>query len=225
MMKIYSWLFISLMVVSLCSCGVISKAKYGNGLKLNLELNLGRDKSKAKTNLLEQSRRDYKKFAAEYNKENQGPHQSFANADSVLNKQIILDEEIMTFTIREHHKIKKIKKKAADIPIDPEIGKATKTGGRELETYTACAGIMFYGSIMWFIIAAALGITIGSFLITILSISIAIGFLLAIIGRQVIRKNNYTQSGRWLASSIIVLSSLFGIIGMLLMVLLIASFA
>lgn len=231
-MKLKLLLPFVLIVIIMNSCGVITKARYGNGLKLNIESNLFSKKSKS-----EIAAKEKKKTTAQTT--NQTPVEKVA--EEVVNTDIS-DNEAKTispdnsthFDSEKEADILKILpgvEKSTRSRIAKEIDstkssstkKNTKTPAREMEPLATAAGILYYGGIAGNIIYSYSAFFI-PVLSTLLFLAIMIGFILAIIAYSNIRRNGYEKKGAGLSLSIIILTALFILLMVALIAVIIATF-
>lgn len=182
------------------SCGIISSTRYGNGLKLNIFENWGReydDKKVVKEN----------KKTIEINEEDQAEITSVdeignnAISENIVPEEVKLISENSLNTIQEN-----LNQDQAQIVLRPtqEIIRNTNEPRqnyeeRRMDPISTIAGILFYGSLILTIIFALLEIL--TFLLT---IPFVLGFILAFVSLNRIKKSNGYYAGRGLNKSIIV---------------------
>jgi fumarate reductase subunit D len=186
-----------IVLVTLSSCGVISKARYGNGLKINLDF--GKDSEK---NVVAKNSKAKKKSTVKIqNTQNQFEETTvfsteIASSISPFNN-IENETSYSNLTLNQIPKkpiLEKIEKKKAILKtyLKPNQVKLSNDD-RPLERNAKWAAILFYGGMI-----LALVIPILPFLMSIA------GLLLASFSLGVIKTSNYAYRGYGLARSILV---------------------
>lgn len=172
------------------SCGVISKARYGNGYKLNLEW--GKDEKPEYVQAKKAEKKQIKK-------------NEIKEKESISEKTIVFENEMIFDTInfikldpKPESKLKIKTNKKNVVPLD----KYRKNYDDNLpkEKHVQIANIFFYSSLLFFILMLHLGIPP---IVPLLLISIA--FVLAVIGLINILNNKGVYNG--LANAIMIIST------------------
>lgn len=220
-------LFISVILL-LSSCGVITKARYGNGLKLNIESNLFARKDKSET----------PKTPAK--KKKTLPH--ISDAPVATSPIIITDSSSLTTIIHSGSTSENTNKNSTLIEQKKSIKKApAKLKGiskvlhplkkyvddkknRKIEPNTELAAWLFYGSLVLNFAFIYSGLVIPGIVSTLLSIATIVGVVLAFVGLRKIKLSGNEYRGYGIDISIIVLFFLAVLYLMLMIALLIAFF-
>jgi hypothetical protein len=228
MMKNTVKLCVVILLITMSSCGVITKARYGNGLKLNVEFNgFKREKQKEKTTTIRVSRKD-KALEKTVEKET-----LTEVVDTAISMVPSVSASIEKIADEEKNKVSKTKKffNGAKKVIKAEVAKVVaqkpnkRNGEGPMEPNTLVAAILFYGSI---VLQVALSFSEFAFipgLSTVLSLCVLAGFILAIVGLHKHKRSDYAYSGYGLALSIVIIAGLYLLIALLLLIALIAIFS
>jgi hypothetical protein len=150
-------LFIAMLFSS--SCGIITKTRYGNGLKLNFELDIGKDKGKPARAAKVKSQYRTGKVSAAAAGHAIGTIPELDYLPASPGKAFLLKVAGKKMEMGVHEHIRNI-----------YVTDTSRAKGREIEPVTAAAGILFYGPAAVFATAAILNIAIGEFLILFLVI-------------------------------------------------------
>jgi hypothetical protein len=209
-MKLQLKLLLSFTVIlPLSSCGVITKARYGNGLKLNIESSLfaRKDKSEApktpakKKKIVPQVTDE--PMAAERNKSTD----SFASITSIQSGS---STEILN-TNSAHTDKKKLQKKepAKSKGISKVLNPIKKIvddkKNKKIEPNTEIAAWLFYGSLVLNALLIYSGLAIPGIISALLSIASILGVVLAFVGLRKIKLSGNEYKGYGTALSIIIL--------------------
>jgi hypothetical protein len=185
-----------LIITIVSSCGVITKTRYGNGLKVNLENNLFSKKEKTIENKAE-------KAVKYHNNSNNliATNSSHINLDSAtfLNNNEIGAANLENDIVKNKTKntaiiLNKILEKTVPKAVNEEIAEI-----KPIEKHAKIAGWLFYGGL------------VGSFIpyLNILAfLACLIGFILAFVALAKIRESGDKYRGKGLAISIIVIYSI-----------------
>ena len=186
-----------IVLVTLSSCGVISKARYGNGLKINLDF--GKDTEK---NLVAKNSKAKKKSTVKIqNTQNQVVETTVFSTEIASTISPFTNTENETSnsisTLNQFPKkpiLEKIEKKKGIIKsyLKPNQVKLSNDD-RPMERNAKWAAILFYGGMI-----LALVIPILPFLMSVL------GILLASFSLGVIKTSNYAYRGYGLARSVLI---------------------
>lgn len=199
----------SIIVLLLSSCGVITKARYGNGLKLNLELGSGNEKNLSKKTGIPKKLKKLRLDSAIHLLEVENPVTNrFDDAsityfdvrkDAHLKSPIFDNNENYSHILRTKHwnKTKSLNKQ----------NQSEEKTTAPIEPNSKAAGYLFYGSILMSILMSILGIAV-PILSVILFLAWLLGLILAITGLNKIKKSGDKYRGYGLDISIIVLSIL-----------------
>jgi fumarate reductase subunit D len=186
-----------IVLVTLSSCGVISKARYGNGLKINLDF--GKDTEK---NVVAKNSKAKKKSTVKIqNTQNQVEETTVFSTEIASTISPFTNTENETSntnsTLNQFPKkpiLEKIEKKKAILKtyLKPNQVKLSNDD-RPMERNAKWAAILFYGGMI-----LALVIPIIPFLMSVL------GILLASFSLGVIKTSNYAYRGYGLARSVLI---------------------
>jgi len=210
-----------------CSCGVVSKARYGNGLKINLEFNRFKKddnrpvKYKQKTkvrkfipvedtsvgNMPLKEITPLNVLSRPQDKESSSADKNWSIIPSTLlvkNKIKHLAKEVQSSSVLQDHRKK-------DLVLEPD----SKTYERYMEPNVTIAALLFYGGIAASFIP---------YINLIASIAILVGFIMALIGLRNIRLSDGAFKGYGLALSIVILFILGALLTLFLILLLAAFF-
>jgi len=206
-----------IVLVTLSSCGVISKARYGNGLKINLDF--GKDteknvvaknsKAKKKSTVKIQNTQNQVEETTVFSTEIASTISPFTNTENETSNSISTLNQFPKKPILE-----KIEKKKAILKtyLKPNQVKLSNDD-RPMERNAKWAAILFYGGMI-----LALVIPIIPFLMSIA------GLLLASFSLGVIKTSNYAYRGYGLARSVLVVFFASILLTLLLVAALFASF-
>ncbi len=197
--KTIRFISIALLVCTANSCGIVSKARYGNGFKLNLwEVkahetgNSKPEKPASKTRFA--GIRPVPVTDSFTGAAISGPLKcelTLLNSESQPGKSINNAQANITNSFHHYEKIRP-QNNPSQSPVRP------------MEPVTKKAGILFYGGLALSYIAEILGV-LTPFLASVIGLAIIAGFVLAWIGLSNIRQSNNAYAGKGLAISIIVL--------------------
>jgi hypothetical protein len=194
-----------LMLLFLSSCGVITKARYGNGFKLNIESNLfaRKDQTENKT-ITTKKKRIKSSLKTHSDTAVYSPVTSIASAEPIpppaFNAPSINSE--LNLSATKKSSLKKVRelvrKQVAKItkPIEPK---------RTLEPNTEIAAWLFYGAIVLNAALVYSSLAIPGFIFTLLGIASLVGVILAFVGLRKIKLSGNTYRGYGIALSIIIL--------------------
>jgi len=229
-MKLNLLLPLALIAIVLNSCGVITKARYGNGLKLNIESNLFSKKSKSetvakekkKTPLQKTSQTPTEKAAEDAITEDNSEIVTTISPDKTLHFQSEKEADIMKILPGVENSTRSRIKDKIDSSKSSSATKNTKTPSREMEPLATTAGVLYYGGLVGNILYSYSALYI-PLISTLLSLAVLIGFILAIIAYSNIRRNGFEKRGAGLSLSIIILTAISLLITILLVALILAS--
>jgi fumarate reductase subunit D len=206
-----------IVLVTLSSCGVISKARYGNGLKINLDFSKDTEKNvvaensktKKKSTVKIQNTQNQVVETTDFSTEIASSISPFNNIENETSKANLTLNPLPKKPILE-----KIEKKKGIIKsyLKPNQVKLSNDD-RPLERNAKWAAILFYGGMI-----LALVIPIIPFLMSIA------GLLLASFSLGVIKTSNYAYRGYGLARSVLVVFFASILLTLLLVAALFASF-
>ncbi len=216
------------LVLLLGSCGVISKTRYGNGLKLNIETNLfskGEDQTeKTKQKHVPRKRISIKpvvaspvkpvlddKLPGEVSEVYTPVNDSAVQVDPVEKARQPLKQG---FGKVKEVVIQKVKQVAPLMPNDKDYR------GDPMEPNSLAAGILFYGAVLISILGTSLMLPEAFF--TILPLAVIAGFILAFIALHKHKISGYAYSGYGLALSIVIIGGLYLLAGIIFLAALIA---
>jgi hypothetical protein len=182
------------------SCGIITKTRYGNGLKLNLgnrlenekqQSNYSFSKSKLKPQL-KLTNYKHNSIPLEYT----NPISSIQDFTKIKSKSFktnsALKQPISVLKdIKMHKNFKSIE--------PPKIKK-------KVEPHTKIGGILFYASILGLIVLSYLPVFM---LVNLLVLALLAGIVLTLIGKKVLKKNPNQFRGKGLMWSVLITCSLF----------------
>ncbi|MDP2176402.1 MAG: hypothetical protein Q8K70_10885 [Bacteroidota bacterium] len=200
-------LFLSLLFL-LSSCGVITKARYGNGLKLNLETRLfsknkNEDQSKKTIlkNKIKPTQTNEKKDSVIFVGEEFNIDEPETNTLQNFSESPILNRPLLENKPNKTSLKSKIRDLKDEISVkkllNPIVKKQVKNDGyRPFEPNAIWAGVLFYGSYFLLLIPP---------LSFIASISSLIGIILAFVSLRKIKLSGGLYRGYGLAISIIIL--------------------
>ncbi len=209
-MKLQLKLLLSFTVILLLSsCGVITKARYGNGLKLNIESSLfaRKDKSEAPKTPAKK-----KKIVPQVTDEPMAaePNISTDSFVSITSIQSGSSTEILN-TNSAHTDKKKLQKKepAKSKGISKVLNPIKKIvddkKNKKIEPNTEIAAWLFYGSLVLNALLIYSGLAIPGIISALLSIASILGVVLAFVGLRKIKLSGNEYKGYGTALSIIIL--------------------
>jgi hypothetical protein len=177
-LKIYAGI-IALLVLQ--SCGIVTKTRYGNGLKLNLGIRNEKENQQArnrfaKSNLKPQVSLNFPNHA----------DIPFENLKPVSSLKIFPKNKI---TLKKNYKI-----------LEPSKTK------KKIEPHVKIGGILFYASILGSIIMSLFPIPL---LAGILGLSLLAGIVLTLVGKRFMKKNPDQFRGNGLLWSVLITCSVF----------------
>jgi hypothetical protein len=199
-LKIYTGI-IALLILQ--SCGIVTKTRYGNGLKINLGSRLENEKQKtnhsfSKSNLKPQlTLTDYKHISIPLENIYQYPSIQYftINKSKSLKTNSALKHPISCFPvlkgIKTHKKFKTIE--------PPKIKK-------KVEPHVKIGGFLFYGSLLGLIVLSYLPVFI---LVNLLVLALMAGIILTVVGKKFMKKNPDQFRGKGLMWSVLITCSLF----------------
>jgi hypothetical protein len=199
---IFGWV---LAICLLSSCGVITKTRYGNGLKLNLGLNVFRNEKSIKAD--RESKRPGKVLNGAFRREKV----EIPASATVIFTESPVPEALSSPGLQSKARVPAvIRNKYREIRKQLKKGSSPNTGnnnGMPLEPNTLAAGILFYGGLIGYIVMTYNLFIVPPLMPTLCSIAMLVGFILAIVGLRKIR-NSDEYSGYGLAISILVVAGL-----------------
>ena len=199
-LKIYICIFA---LLGLQSCGIVTKTRYGNGLKINLGSRLENEKQKpnhsfSKSKLKPQLKlTDYKHISIPLENIYQYPSIQYftINKSKSLKTNSALKHPISCIPvlkgIKTHKKFKTIE--------PPKIKK-------KVEPHVKIGGILFYASILAYIMLSYFPFTI---LVSIIGMALLAGIVLTLVGKKFMKKNPDQFRGKGLMWSVLITCSLF----------------
>lgn len=202
------------------SCGIISSTRYGNGLKLNIFENWGRENDDEKVD-------EKNEKTTEINEKDEVEITSVDEIENIAITEELAPEEVKLISENSLNTIQEnLNQNQAQIALNPtqentKIANDPRLNNpeRPMDIVSNIAGILFYGSIILIIIFALLEIST-----EILAIPFYLGFILALIGLNRIKKSNGYYAGRGLDISIIVIFSIIMLLSLILFLLFLAIF-
>jgi hypothetical protein len=216
-MKLELKLLLSFTVILLLSsCGVITKARYGNGFKLNIESNLFARKDKSEAPKTPAKKKTIAPQVSDVPIAD-APSNSTDSFASITSIQSGSSTEIPNTNSALIEKKKTIKK----VSTQPKNVSKALLPKKKIEPNVALAAVLFYGAILSNLLIYGIPLVVSPFVSVLLGVLFFLGLLLALIGLKKIKKSETEFSGRKLAKSIIYI--FFGLI--LYMILAIAVFA
>ena len=213
------------LLILLNSCGVITKTRYGNGFKLNIESNLfskGDDKKTPKSKKTVKTKDEVGKNDVKIGTNKIETNDAIDFNDAPSEREIVQKP----ISISSRNLLKKCKSEVElneKIHVSSPEEKSQNAERKPIEPNTEIAGWLFYGSIAVSLAIAFAGIYI-PFLSTILGIMTLVGFILALVGLRKIRLSGDKYSGYGLAVSIIAIYAIALIISLLSLILFLALF-
>jgi hypothetical protein len=208
-----------IVLVTLSSCGVITKARYGNGLKINLDFGKNSEKN-VTSNPSKVKRKSIPKTQNIQNQVEETFLSSIENTSTISTFTKFENETTQTKTntmINQFPKkpiLDKIEKKKEIIKtyIKPNQAKMTNDD-RPFERNAKWGGILFYGGLLLALLTPFLFAFFG-----------LAGLLLCSYSLGVIKTSNYAYRGYGLAKSVLIIYLALLVIALLLIGALIASF-
>ena len=212
---------IATMAILFSSCGVVTKARYGNGLKLNL------GERWAKTETPENKGPQTKKAAKKWLLRPVEPEPIADEGNTALNSSKAAEAEATspnTAALKQNPRKTDVRKtpEAIDKPSDRQVQNGADNAARPMEPNVKIASVLFYGPMILFFLYNGV---IGAALSSILGLCLLIAFVLAWIGLSNIKQSFGGYAGKGMAISIIVLFILmvtYVLIGLLFWLLLLA---
>lgn len=197
------------LILLLSSCGVITKARYGNGLKLNIESNLFARKDKSETPKTPAK----KKKTLPYVSDVPVAKTTAIYADSFASETIILSGSIPANATnssamigqKKFYKKTPVKLKGISKVLSPIKKYADDKKNRKIEPNTELAAWLFYGSLVLSFALAYSGLAIPGIITTLLSIATIVGVVLAFVGLRKIKLSGNEYRGYGIDISIIIL--------------------
>ena len=192
---------IAVVAILFSSCGVVTKARYGNGLKLNLGERWAKTKTKAdKPENRKQARKKLLFRPAE-------PEPIADEGNTALNSGKAAEAHTTapgTEALKQNPRKTDVRKtpEASDKPSDRQVQNGADNAARPMEPNVKIASVLFYGSLIFYFLYNGI---IGATLISILGLCILIAFILAWIGLSNIKQSFGGYAGKGMAISIIVL--------------------
>ena len=192
---------IAVVAILFSSCGVVTKARYGNGLKLNL------GERWAKTETPENKGPQTKKAAKKWLLRPVEPEPIADEGSTAINSSKAAEAEATrpnTAAFKQNAKKTDVRKtpEASDKPSDRQVQNGADNAARPMEPNVKIASVLFYGSLIFYFLYNGI---IGATLISILGLCILIAFILAWIGLSNIKQSFGGYAGKGMAISIIVL--------------------
>ncbi len=207
-----------LIITFISSCGVITKTRYSNGLKIDVGNNLFAKKEKIIEN---------KAVKAVKHQSNENTKITAKPANTILDTAHLNHDEIILNEHKGERVLVKNKITCKGVTLNKTLEKTEpkalnedKAEKKPIEKTAKIAGWIFYSGLVLNIIAALLGIPT----YYILSITLLIGYILAFVALAKIRESKDKFRGRRLAISIIVIYSIFLLLALILAALIILFF-
>lgn len=206
-----------IVLVSLSSCGVITKSRYGNGLKLNLDfgkhseekITTKHPKEKRKSPHSLQQTQTAIEETTHINTQAVAAISTFPNLENEVYNSNSTINQIPQKPLLENIQKKKAILKSYLKPNQPNL----KNDERPFERNAMWGGILFYGGLF-------LGLIL-PFLFAIMALS---GLLLSAYSLGVIKTSGYAYRGYGLARSVFIVYFALMIIGLILLAALVSSF-
>ncbi len=202
------------LILFFSSCGVITKTRYGNGLKLNVNLNVFKKDDTRSGKTRERAQR-----LTVIAKNTKIPRQTFSKKNSDFAPQIenlLSQDEVLINLPTTGLMAKEQLKTHIERKLIFEVGQVTNKAEKilparpakrkkngPLEPITLIGAIFFYGAIVAFIFAAITKMPLVGWFITLLLICILIGFIMSIIGLRRIDSSKKPFSGTDLGESVV----------------------
>jgi len=205
-----------IVLVTLSSCGVITKARYGNGLKINLDFGKNSEKKitskqpkekRKSTPILQQTQTPVEETTY-LNTEAVAFISSFSNLENEVYKSNLEINQIPKKPLLDKIEKKKAILKSYLKPNQPKF----KNDERPYERNAMWGGILFYG-----------GLFLGLFLPFLFAIMALPGLLLSAYSLGVIKTTGYAYRGYGMARSVFIVFFGLMIIGLILIAALFAS--
>jgi hypothetical protein len=212
---------IAVMAILFSSCGVVTKARYGNGLKLNL------GERWAKTETPENKGPQTKKAAKKWLLRPVEPEPIAEEGPAALQslKSAANQAPGANTSVHKQSAQKTDPDKTPETPETPsdrQVQNGADNAARPMEPNVKIASVLFYGPMIIFLLYSGI---IGAALSSILGLCLLIAFVLAWIGLSNIKQSFGGYAGKGMAISIIVLFILmvtYVLIGLLFWLLLLA---
>lgn len=205
-MKLELKLLLSFTVILLLSsCGVITKARYGNGFKLNIESNLFARKDKSENKTIIAKKKQIKPSLKTYSDTDvYSPVTSIASSEPI--PPTAFDANALNSELNLGATKKSSLKKVSEL-VRKQVAKITKPvePKRTLEPNTEIAAWLFYGAMVLNAALAYSSLAIPGFIFTLLGIAYLLGIILAFVGLRKIKLSGNTYRGYGIALSIIIL--------------------
>jgi hypothetical protein len=199
-LKIYAGI-IALLVLQ--SCGMVTKTRYGNGLKLNLGIRNEKENPQvpnrfAKSNLKPQVNLNFSSHA-------DIPFENLKPVSSLKTFPKNKSKSFKTNTVLMHSKSKTSYLKEITLKKNYKILEPSKTK-KKIEPHVKIGGILFYASILGSIIMSLFPIPL---LASILGLSLLAGIVLTLVGKRFMKKNPDQFRGNGLLWSVLITCSVF----------------
>lgn len=199
-LKIYACLFA---LIGLQSCGIVTKTRYGNGLKINLGNRLENEKHQTNFNFSKSKFKPQLKLSNyKHNSiplENINPISSIQHFTKAKSKSLktnsAFKHPISSISILKGIKIYKNYK-----TIEPPKFK------KKVEPHTKIGGILFYASILGLVVLSYFPVFI---LVNLMVLALLAGIVLTLIGKKVLKKNPEQFRGKGFMWSVLITCSLF----------------
>jgi hypothetical protein len=209
--------FLFVILITLSSCGVISKARYGNGLKINLDFGkksekniaLKNSKEKKKPTVKIQNIQNQVEETTDFSTEIASSISPFNNIENETSYSNLTLNQIPKKPLLDKIEKKKAILKSYLKPNQPKL----KNDERPYERNAMWGGILFYG-----------GLFLGLFIPFISIVMVLPGLLLSSYSLGVIKTSGYAYRGYGMALSVLVVYFALMIIGLLLLAAFYASF-
>lgn len=209
-MKLELKLLLSITVILLLSsCGVITKARYGNGLKLNIESNLFARKDKSETPKTPAKK---KKMVPQVTDVPVAAVPTISIDSNVLNSSIqsgasteIPNTHSALIDKKKFQKKVPAKSKGISKVLNPIKKLVDDKKNKKIEPNTEIAAWLFYGSLVLNFALIYSGLAIPGIISTLLSIATIVGVVLAFVGLRKIKLSGNEYRGYGIDISIIVL--------------------
>lgn len=199
-LKIYAGIIALLM---LQSCGIVTKTRYGNGLKVNLGNRLENEKHQSNYSFSKSKLKPQLKLI--HYKHNSIPLEYSNPISSIQDFNKIKSKSFKTNSALKHpissiSLLKGIKMNKNFKTIEPPKIK------KKVEPHVKIGGFLFYGSLLGLIVLSYLPVFI---LVNLLVLALLAGIVLTFIGKKVLKKNPEQFRGNGFMWSVLITCSLF----------------
>lgn len=196
----------ALLILVFSSCGIITKARYGNGFKLNIESGLFAKKDQSSPKISAAKKRS--------KSPEMPPFKATSSFDFVAVDSI--KQNTMNVTLIQSHTtqitqfenpvklLKKEPKRQFKQFLKPAKTFSTKNDTRILEPNVTLAAVLFYGSIIANALILSGSALVPPIVFAVLGIAYLLGLVFAFIGLRNIRQSAEQYKGKRLAKSIVI---------------------